>query len=224
MKYALGTVAAFADILSASGQSVLRTDNGTAGPPLEEVHYYYSQWPTGVAVSSTGRIFTSYLRGGNPYQFTLGELVNATAEHAISAKAPIFHPTSLLSRQTTSHSAQAMQTRSSVFSPLSSPLEDPMGAALKHSGFLTLDGQVSRRQVRNMASPVSLTLHRVVQSCVPSTSPPTRPRGRTTMALTSSTRVSIPPHCTLDSLANISRCIDSYLNEVKSTLRTTLHM
>ncbi|KAL9108202.1 MAG: hypothetical protein Q9227_006939 [Pyrenula ochraceoflavens] len=61
-----------------SSQTILRVDNGTYGPPLEEVHYYYDQWPIGLAVSSNSRIFTCYTRGN--YTYTLGEVVNKTAE------------------------------------------------------------------------------------------------------------------------------------------------
>ena len=39
---------------------------------------FYDQWPIGLAVSSTGRIFTDYTRGSYPY--TLGEVVNQTSE------------------------------------------------------------------------------------------------------------------------------------------------
>jgi hypothetical protein len=56
----------------------LRTDPGVYGPALEEYHYYYTQWPIGLAISSTGRFFVSYTRGS--YAFTLGEVVNKTAE------------------------------------------------------------------------------------------------------------------------------------------------
>lgn len=63
--------------------TILRTDNGTYGPEIEEFHYYYGQWPTGVAVSSTGRLFVCYTRGGAAVSpFTLGEAVNQTAEAA----------------------------------------------------------------------------------------------------------------------------------------------
>ncbi|KAL0264819.1 hypothetical protein SLS55_000772 [Diplodia seriata] len=58
--------------------TILRTDNGTYGPPLEEFHYYYDQWPIGLAVSSAGRLFVCYTRG--QYAYTLGESVNKTAE------------------------------------------------------------------------------------------------------------------------------------------------
>jgi hypothetical protein len=61
-----------------SSQTILRVDTGSYGPDIEEVHYYYEQWPIGIAVSSTGRIFASYTRGD--YTFTLGETVNKTAE------------------------------------------------------------------------------------------------------------------------------------------------
>ena len=61
-----------------SSNTVLRTDNGSYGPSIEEYHYYYSQWPIGLAISSTGRFFATYTRG--TYAYTLGEVVNKTAE------------------------------------------------------------------------------------------------------------------------------------------------
>lgn len=38
-------------------------DPGVYGPALEIEHAYYGQWPTGVAVSSTGRIFSNFPGG-----------------------------------------------------------------------------------------------------------------------------------------------------------------
>ncbi|ORY18530.1 hypothetical protein BCR34DRAFT_670773 [Clohesyomyces aquaticus] len=61
-----------------SPQTILRTDPGRYGPEIEEYHYHYQQWPIGIAVSSTGRLFATYTRGS--YTFTLGEAVNKTAE------------------------------------------------------------------------------------------------------------------------------------------------
>lgn len=61
-----------------SSATRLRVDNGTYGPPIEEVHYFYDQWPVGFTVSSKGRIFVSYYPGN--YTYTLGEVVNMTAE------------------------------------------------------------------------------------------------------------------------------------------------
>ncbi|KAK5944418.1 hypothetical protein PMZ80_003700 [Knufia obscura] len=58
--------------------TILRVDNGTYGPPIEEVHYFYKYWPVGISVSSTGRLFVSYTRG--QYDYTVGEVVNTTAE------------------------------------------------------------------------------------------------------------------------------------------------
>lgn len=58
--------------------TILRVDNGTYGPAIEEVHYYYDQWPIGIAVASDGRIFATYTRGS--YDYTLGVAVNKTAE------------------------------------------------------------------------------------------------------------------------------------------------
>jgi sugar lactone lactonase YvrE len=58
--------------------TILRIDSGSYGPVIEEYHYYYEQWPIGLAISSKGRFFASYTRGN--YSFTLGEAVNKTAE------------------------------------------------------------------------------------------------------------------------------------------------
>ncbi|KAK7968637.1 hypothetical protein PG996_002937 [Apiospora saccharicola] len=58
----------------------VRIDMGTYGPPVEEYHYFYDQWPIGLAVSQKGRVFTCYTRGD--YAYTLGEVVNLTAEAA----------------------------------------------------------------------------------------------------------------------------------------------
>ncbi|KAK3074263.1 hypothetical protein LTR53_003424 [Teratosphaeriaceae sp. CCFEE 6253] len=63
---------------STGASTRLRYDNGTYGPGIEEVHYYYDQWPIGIAVASDGRIFTTYTRGSDVY--TLGVVVNETAE------------------------------------------------------------------------------------------------------------------------------------------------
>lgn len=60
-----------------SSGTILRVDNGTYGPEAEEFHYYYDQWPIGLAVSSSGRLFVCYTRG--TYDYTLGEAVNKTA-------------------------------------------------------------------------------------------------------------------------------------------------
>ena len=61
-----------------SSGTILRVDNGSYGPEIEEYHYYYDQWPIGLSVSSKGRLFVCYTRGD--YQYTLGEAINKTAE------------------------------------------------------------------------------------------------------------------------------------------------
>ncbi|PVH95943.1 major royal jelly protein [Periconia macrospinosa] len=68
----------------------LLADTGVAGPPLEVVHYYYGQWPTGVGVSKTGRIFTTFPPGFDPNstfdgsngRFSVGELKSKDSEVA----------------------------------------------------------------------------------------------------------------------------------------------
>ncbi|PBP24835.1 major royal jelly protein [Diplocarpon rosae] len=66
--------------LSTTGPRNVRIDTGTYGPPVEEYHYYYDQWPIGLAVSKSGRAFACYTRG--TYAYTLGEILNQTAERA----------------------------------------------------------------------------------------------------------------------------------------------
>ncbi|KAI9761535.1 MAG: hypothetical protein M4579_000926 [Chaenotheca gracillima] len=73
----------------AASQQLL-TDSGTAGPPLELVHVYYDEFPTGIAVSSTGRLFSNYppgLDANNTYngtvpKYTVAELTSNNTEKA----------------------------------------------------------------------------------------------------------------------------------------------
>ncbi|KAI1759532.1 major royal jelly protein-domain-containing protein [Hypoxylon sp. FL1150] len=66
------------------------SDPGVYGPNLEVAHAYYGQWPTGIAVSSTGRMFSCYPGGLDPANtyngsnnvFTVGELTSLTSETA----------------------------------------------------------------------------------------------------------------------------------------------
>jgi len=71
--------------LSTTGPRNVRIDTGTYGPEVEEFHYYYDQWPIGLAVSKQGRTFACYTRG--TYAYTLGEIVNQTAEAAYPSAA-----------------------------------------------------------------------------------------------------------------------------------------
>ncbi|KAH8199709.1 hypothetical protein TruAng_006117 [Truncatella angustata] len=66
------------------------SDPGYCGPALEIEHAYYKQWPTGIAVSSTGRKFSNYPGGldltnvcnGSNNVFTVGGLTSVTTETA----------------------------------------------------------------------------------------------------------------------------------------------
>ncbi|KAH7064825.1 major royal jelly protein [Macrophomina phaseolina] len=87
-------IAGFACLASLSSAQEVATDPGTAGPPLEIVHLYYDQWPTGIAVSSTGRLFSNYPPGldpnntndGNNGKYTVAELFNNTERPYPSAE------------------------------------------------------------------------------------------------------------------------------------------
>ncbi|KAK5138009.1 hypothetical protein LTR08_005806 [Meristemomyces frigidus] len=63
-------------------------DPGVYGPPLELVHLYYDEFPTGIAVSSTGRKFSNYPGGldkndtnnGSNGKYTIAELTGDDRE------------------------------------------------------------------------------------------------------------------------------------------------
>ena len=78
-----------------SSSANVRVDTGQTGPAVEEFHYYYDQWPIGLAVSKQGRVFVCYTRGTyvghipciaivqsakTNQSYTLGEVSNITAE------------------------------------------------------------------------------------------------------------------------------------------------
>lgn len=73
-------VALNSTLSTTGGAHNVRIDTGRYGPPVEEYHYFYDQWPIGLAVSQKGRVFTCYTRGD--YAYTLGEVVNQTGEAA----------------------------------------------------------------------------------------------------------------------------------------------
>ncbi|KAI0659225.1 major royal jelly protein-domain-containing protein [Cubamyces menziesii] len=56
----------------------VHVDTGKFGPPVELVHAYFDFWPTGVAVNSEGKIFTSFPRGNET--FTLAVANTPTTE------------------------------------------------------------------------------------------------------------------------------------------------
>lgn len=89
----------------------LRVDTGSYGPAIEEVHYFYQDWPVGFAVSSTGRIFVSYYPGN--VSFTLGEVVNSTSEMAYL---PQFHLSSQNLTQTIDGTLLGSQNTSAFIS------------------------------------------------------------------------------------------------------------
>ncbi|KAI9846698.1 MAG: hypothetical protein M1837_003753 [Sclerophora amabilis] len=65
----------------AASQELAR-DEGTSGAPIELVHVYDDEFPTGIAVSSRGRLFSNYPRSldANNTQYTVAELTSNTTE------------------------------------------------------------------------------------------------------------------------------------------------
>ncbi|KAI9711583.1 MAG: hypothetical protein M1820_002148 [Bogoriella megaspora] len=68
--------------LSPSSAQDILSDPGVAGPPVEIAHLYYDEWPTGIAVSSTGRKFSNYPPALDPTDsnYTVAELNSNTTE------------------------------------------------------------------------------------------------------------------------------------------------
>lgn len=66
----------------------LISDPGVAGPPVEVVHLYNDQWPTGITISRTGRRFSNYPPGldsnntntGTNAKYTVAELLPNNTE------------------------------------------------------------------------------------------------------------------------------------------------
>ncbi|KAF2204823.1 major royal jelly protein [Delitschia confertaspora ATCC 74209] len=64
------------------------TDPGVSGPPLELIHLYYDEWPTGITVSRSGRMFSNYPPGldvnntntGSNKKYTVAELTSNSTE------------------------------------------------------------------------------------------------------------------------------------------------
>lgn len=85
----LSTLLAAASLLPLLGSAQqLIQDSGKAGPPIELVHLYYDEWPTGIAVSSTGRKFSNYpgaldgnnTNNGSNNKYTIAELTGNSTE------------------------------------------------------------------------------------------------------------------------------------------------
>ncbi|KAK1815722.1 hypothetical protein LTR12_009909 [Friedmanniomyces endolithicus] len=91
LSYGVATLATFGLLCSAQrpiSTSELIRDPGVYGPPLELVHLYENEFPTGIAVSASGRLFSNYPGGldaadvyapGNG-RYTIAELVSNTTE------------------------------------------------------------------------------------------------------------------------------------------------
>ncbi|KAF2152476.1 hypothetical protein K461DRAFT_327944 [Myriangium duriaei CBS 260.36] len=81
---AAATITAFQPALA---QQLVR-DSGVAGPPIELLHLFNDEWPTGIAVSSTGRKFANYPGGldknntnnGSNGKYTVAELTGNSTE------------------------------------------------------------------------------------------------------------------------------------------------
>ncbi|KAG9379593.1 major royal jelly protein [Pyrenophora tritici-repentis] len=76
--------------LSATQQ--LRSDPGVAGPPLELVHLYNNQWPTGITVSKAGRKFANYPSGLDPNNTNTGTNQKYAVQEILSNGTEIPYP------------------------------------------------------------------------------------------------------------------------------------
>ncbi|KAI0871158.1 major royal jelly protein-domain-containing protein [Hypoxylon argillaceum] len=91
MRFTIQAIPTAIVIVHASATDIkFLSDPGVYGPKLEVVHAYYGQWPTGVTVSSTGRIFSNFPGGldknnvynGSNNVFQVGEHTSLTEEVA----------------------------------------------------------------------------------------------------------------------------------------------
>ncbi|KAJ4382207.1 hypothetical protein N0V86_002539 [Didymella sp. IMI 355093] len=75
-------------LLPALTSAQVISDPGALGGPLEVVHLYYDQWPTGITVSRSGRKFSNYPAGldsnntntGNVTRYAVAELTSNNTE------------------------------------------------------------------------------------------------------------------------------------------------
>jgi len=76
------SLAALACAASSTVGQHIAQDPGVVGPPLEIVHLFYDQFPTGVAVSSENRMFASYPSGldANNTRYQVAELTGNSTE------------------------------------------------------------------------------------------------------------------------------------------------
>ncbi|KAH7552463.1 major royal jelly protein [Bipolaris maydis] len=74
----VATLSTLLPVLSSAQR--IRSDPGIAGPPLEIVHLYNDQWPTGITVSKTGRKFSNYPSGLDPNNTNTG----SNDKHAVA--------------------------------------------------------------------------------------------------------------------------------------------
>ena len=78
----LGLLSLSAYPVTAQSQPQAPSDPGVAGPPLELVHSYFDSFPTGIAVSREGRLFSNYPSGldANNTHYQVAELDSDTTE------------------------------------------------------------------------------------------------------------------------------------------------
>ena len=78
------TTLCLAQNITAQQDPGLLADPGTAGPQAELVHLYYDEWPTGIAVSRSGRLFSNYPPALDPNNtaYTVAELFPNNTERA----------------------------------------------------------------------------------------------------------------------------------------------
>lgn len=78
------SVLSIASVAAQSQQPQILSDPGTYGPKPEIVHLYYDQFPTGIAVSRSGRMFSNYPPALDPNNqaYTVAEIFVNNTERA----------------------------------------------------------------------------------------------------------------------------------------------
>ncbi|KAE8860369.1 hypothetical protein PTNB73_07979 [Pyrenophora teres f. teres] len=136
LSFSILALSALLPALSAAQQ--LRSDPGVAGPPLELVHFYNNQWPTGIlpynahsilqlsilgiTVSKTGRKFANYPSGLDPNNTNTGSNQKYAVQEILPNGTEIPYPSAdmnnppggAINYTTTPQAAQTMQSTSSA--------------------------------------------------------------------------------------------------------------
>lgn len=152
----------------------IRSDPGLAGPPLEIVHLYNDQWPTGITVAKSGRRFSNYPAGldanntnnGHNQKYQVAELLGNGTETPYPNLDINSPPGGAINYSTTrptgaNHQTHLIGVQSVVLDPLDRLWILDTGRALTDDGTLVPASPGGPKLLG-----VDITLHQVIQTIV----------------------------------------------------------